>query len=76
MEYSPADKGYIKSVLLKEGYYNYLYVTQKDNQSPASPALIEGNYYQTENEYRVLVYFRPMGGRYDTLIGTQTVQFK
>lgn len=76
MEYSPADKGYIKSVLLKEGYYNYLYVTQKDNQSPASPALIEGNYYQTENEYRVLVYFRPPGSRYDRLIGTQTVQFK
>jgi hypothetical protein len=76
MEYNPADKGYVKSVLLKEGYYNYLYVTRKDNQSPASPALIEGNFYQTENEYRVLVYFRPMGGRYDKLIGNKTVQFK
>jgi hypothetical protein len=76
MEYSEVDKGYIKSVLLKEGYYNYLYVTRKDFNSPASFALTEGNHYQTENEYRVLVYFRPMGGRYDKLIGTQTVQFK
>ena len=76
MEYSIPDKGYIKTVLLKEGYYNYLYVTQKDEQSFAGTAAIEGNFYQTENEYQVMVYFRPMGGRYDRLIGVQTVQFK
>jgi hypothetical protein len=76
MDYSPLDKGYIKSVLLKEGYYNYLYVTRKDKSSPASLALIEGNYYETENEYRVLVYFCPMGGRYDRLIGVKTIQYK
>jgi hypothetical protein len=76
MEYSAIDKGYVKTVLLKEGYYNYLYVNRKDRNSQASPAIIEGNHYQTENEYRVLVYFRPMGARYDKLIGCQTVQFK
>lgn len=76
MEYNAVEKGYTKSVLLKEGYYNYLYVTRKDNNSPANPTLIEGNYYETENEYRVLVYYRPIGGRYDQLIGTKTVQFK
>jgi hypothetical protein len=76
MDYSVQDKGYVKTVVLKEGYYNYLYVTRKDEQSPASPAIIEGNYFQTENEYRVMVYFRPMGGRYDRLIGVQTARFK
>ena len=76
MEYSIADKGYIKSVLIKEGYYNYLYVTRKANQSTGSAAAIEGNFYQTENEYRVMVYFRPPGGRYDRLIGVQTIRFK
>ena len=76
MDYSVSDKGYIKTVLLKEGYYNYLYVTRKDNRSPAGIVAIEGNFYQTENEYRVMVYFRPMGGRYDRLIGVQTIQFK
>ena len=76
MEYSPQDKGYVKTVVMKEGYYNYLYVTRKNNQSPASAAAIEGNFFQTENEYRVMVYFRPMGGRYDRLIGVQTIQFK
>ncbi|GHU61702.1 DUF5103 domain-containing protein [Bacteroidia bacterium] len=76
MEYSAPDAGYIKTVSLKEGYYNYLYVTQKDNASSAGTALIEGNFYQTENEYRVMVYFHPQGGKYDKLIGTQTIQFK
>ncbi|MDR3340367.1 MAG: DUF5103 domain-containing protein [Candidatus Symbiothrix sp.] len=76
MEYSQANNGYVKSVLLKEGYYNYLYVTRKDNISPASTTSIEGNFFQTENEYRVWVYFRPMGSRYDKLIGYQTVQYK
>ncbi|MDR1436942.1 MAG: DUF5103 domain-containing protein [Candidatus Symbiothrix sp.] len=76
MDYSPLDKAYIKTALLKEGYYNYLYVTGKDHFSPASTALIEGNYYETENEYRVLVYFRPMGERYDRLIGVKSIQYR
>jgi len=76
MDYSSQEGGYVKSVLLKEGYYNYLYVTRKDNKSPGSTALIEGNFFQTENEYQALVYFRRPGDRYDQLIGAQTVQFK
>jgi hypothetical protein len=76
MDYSPVDKAYIKVALLKEGYYNYLYVTRKGKSSVTSTDLIEGNYYETENEYRVMVYFRPMGGRYDRLIGVQTIQYK
>ncbi len=76
MEYSEADKGYVKTVLLKEGYYNYLYVTKKSGDSPGNTAPIEGNYFQTENEYRVMVYHRPMGARYDRLAGMQVIQFK
>jgi hypothetical protein len=76
MEYNERDKGYLKTVLLKEGYYNYMYVTQKEASAPASTAQIEGNYYQTENEYRAMIYSRTMGVRYDKLIGVQTIRFK
>jgi hypothetical protein len=69
MDYNQKEKGYVKSVLLKEGYYNYLYVTRKNASSSASTALIEGDYYQTENKYRVMVYSRTVGMRYDKLIG-------
>ncbi|GHV24788.1 DUF5103 domain-containing protein [Bacteroidia bacterium] len=75
MEYSEQERGYVKTALLKEGYYNYLYVTRNGN-SPASTTAIEGNYYQTENEYRVMVYARPVGARYDQLIGVKTLKYK
>ena len=76
MEYSAIDKGYIKTALLKEGYYNYLYVTGKGHYSWGSASLIEGNYFETGNEYRIMVYLRPMGSRYDRLIGVQTLQYR
>lgn len=75
MTYSLEEGGYVKSVLLKEGYYNYLYVTRKNNVSSANSSLIEGNFYETENEYSVWVYFRPSGARYDRLIGYQTLKY-
>jgi hypothetical protein len=75
MDYIAEEGGYVKSVLLKEGYYNYLFVTRKDSQSPALTSTIEGDHYQTENEYRVMVYFRPFGQRYDRLIGVGNAQF-
>ena len=76
MEYSEADRGYVKTLLLKEGYYNYTYVTKKNADSPGNPSLIEGSYFETGNEYQVFVYFRPIGGRYDKLIAYKNLPFK
>jgi len=76
MEYSHIDGGYVKTVPIKEGYYNYLYVSAEDTSSPANCADFEGNYYQTENEYRIWVYYRPLGARYDRLLGVQSIQYK
>lgn len=76
MKFSAAEGGYVKTALLKEGYYNYLYVSRKEGSAAASTALVEGNFYQTENEYRVMVYARPVGCRYDKLVGVQAIQFK
>lgn len=75
MEYSTEDNGYVKTVLLKEGYYNYLYVT-KDKSGMGSSARVEGNFYQTDNEYQVYVYFRPQGARYDKLISFESIRYK
>ncbi|NDW13588.1 DUF5103 domain-containing protein [Bacteroides sp. 214] len=62
--------------LLKQGAYNYQYIYLPDGDCKGNTALLEGNYYQTENEYRVLVYHRPFGERYDKLIGYAEVLFK
>ena len=65
---------YEKALLLKQGYYNYSYVTmmdkkQSDNNNTMSFENTEGNYWGTENNYMVLVYYRSFGARVDELIG-------
>ena len=67
------EKGvYEKALYLKQGYYNYSYVTLTDKKQAGIQASLEnteGNYWGTENGYMVLVYFRPFGARADELIG-------
>ena len=73
MKYNYENKAYEKAVLMKQGLYNYLYVSLKD--SKPTTGLAEGNYFQTENEYMILVYYRLPGGRYDKLIGMHNMKF-
>jgi len=67
------EKGvYERALYLKQGYYNYSYVTLTDKKQAGVQALYEnteGNYWGTENSYMVLVYFRNFGARADELIG-------
>jgi hypothetical protein len=76
MIYSFERKAFEKSLLLKQGSYNYQYLFVPTRSSMGQTALIEGDYYQTENEYKVMVYHRPLGGRYDKLVGMVVVQLK
>jgi hypothetical protein len=53
---------------LKQGFYNYKYVVT-DNKGALNEGAISGDFWQTENNYKVLVYYRDLGARYDRLIG-------
>jgi hypothetical protein len=66
-----ADRGaYEKTLFLKQGYYNYNYITlPAGKQGYPDFSQTEGNYWGTENSYTVLVYYRPFGARADQLIG-------
>ncbi len=69
MQYN-AEKGvYETSLLLKNGYYNYDYVTVDKAGGGASFDDTEGNLWDTENSYTILVYFRAINGRVDELVG-------
>ena len=57
-----------KPILLKQGFYNYKYVVVKDDGT-IDDGIISGNFYQTENNYKVIVYYRDLGARYDKIIG-------
>ena len=67
---------YELSLPLKQGSYNYQYVAVKKGDGPeghGDASLIEGNKYETENEYNISVFYRPAIGRADRLIGTATI---
>lgn len=74
MIYNAGSGCYEKSLLLKQGSYNYQYLYVADGQTKGQTGPIAGNYYQTQNEYSIYVYYCPMGARYDRLIGVTTIR--
>ena len=74
MEYNRETGQYEKAVLLKQGYYNYQYVFVPEGETKGQQSMTEGDFFQTENEYTIVVYYRPMGGRFDRLIGKTTLR--
>jgi hypothetical protein len=71
MSFNRTSGAYEGSALIKMGIYNYGYVTV-DSHDPASvPSFefTEGNHFETENNYDILVYYRTLGGRTDQLVG-------
>lgn len=69
MHYNQEVRAYELSLLLKQGYYNYHYVFMPDNKVVGDAGRIEGNHYQTENDYLIYVYHRSSISRFDRLIG-------
>lgn len=69
MEYN-AEKGlFEKAILIKQGFTNYQYVIADKNGKIDQENAIDGNFYQTENNYFILVYYRGNNDRYDRVIG-------
>ena len=66
--YNTQSKLYEGSLFLKQGFYNYSYVTT-DQDNEVNKYEIDGSFYQTENNYTVLVYYKPIGSRFDQVIG-------
>jgi hypothetical protein len=68
MVFNQKENRYVANILLKQGFHNYTFISKStDNQK--SKTNLRGDFYQTENEYTVLVYFKPFGGQYDRVIG-------
>lgn len=67
------EKGFYEgSQYLKQGYYDYIYQLV-DRENPEERSALEGNYWETENIYTVLVYYRSFTDRSDQLIGVARV---
>ena len=73
MEYDYATGSYEAAVILKMGYYSYQYLLL-DEAGYTHFLPSEGNFFETENQYQALVYYREPGGRTDLLLGYQQVK--
>ena len=73
MIYNHASGCYEQSLLLKQGAYNYQYLAVPADRLKGETARIEGDRYQTTNEYTIRVYHRPKGSRFDRLVGVTSV---
>ena len=70
------ESGYYEAVIQQKlGYYNYHFIVVHDDgtirQLPT-----DGNFYQTENKYQCLIYYRGKQDRTDILVGFQEVQYR
>ena len=69
MKYDAATGCYTADLLLKQGAYNYQYLFVPDGLSVGLTSRIEGDKFQTVNEYLVRVYDRKPSERYDRFLG-------
>lgn len=69
MEFNEAAGIYIKTVLMKQGNYDFMYVLSPKNKTTINNSFIEGTHFDTENQYTILVYYKDIKRNADILIG-------
>jgi hypothetical protein len=72
MDYNPKKGLYEKALLIKQGFTNFEYTVADSKGMIDSENAIDGNFYQTENDYSILVYYRENTGRYYRVVGKGT----
>ncbi len=78
MTFNPLTNLYEKTLLLKQGIYSYYYATKETNapDAPSSMVATEGNFWETANDYTILVYYHSYSSRSDELVGVTTLNSK
>lgn len=86
MVWNPHINAYVGRFFVKQGFYNFYFVTDEGAAGRAERNLggdagakgwyrrvgyeqTEDSFFETENDYLGLIYYRPQGGRYDRLVG-------
>jgi len=69
LEYDEKTATYNKAIMIKQGFNNFMYITADKGGKVDGGNAVDGNYFQTENDYNVFVYYRQNNERYDRVIG-------
>ena len=65
---------YTTKIFIKQGFYNYKYIAQHKISKKIYPYLISGSFYQTENEYDIIVYYNPPSQNKYSVIGYKRIK--
>jgi hypothetical protein len=76
MTYNADKQTYEKTLLLKQGYFNYAYATCETSNRAIQFDLTEGNHSETENDYLVFVYYCDNASDLDRLVGFSIINSK
>lgn len=68
MYFDISSNTYRANFLLKQGFYNYSFATVGINKK-INLREVNGSFYQTENQYTAIVYYKAFGGIYERVIG-------
>ena len=69
MDYNAKTGLYEKALFIKQGFTNFQYEIADKNGNVDAENAVDGNFYQTENQYTALIYYRENGQRYDRVVG-------
>ncbi len=72
MAFDESKQQYTATLILKQGYYNYQYIFKSEGLAIDEINQwfsIEGNYYQTENDYVILTYYKNPSELSEELVG-------
>ncbi len=73
MRYDYRLHGYTCSMVLKQGYYNFMFATVDRKTGEVMTDLTAGNHWETNNVYKLYFYYYNATKGYDELIGYSTV---
>ncbi len=74
MYYDYEQKAYVGSLLLKQGFYSYLYMLHDTETLKNDYVFFENSFFDTDNTYNIMVYYRQPGTYYDQLIGYKIIK--
>ncbi len=69
LQYNEQYKFWETAIFIKQGVFNYQYVYVPYSGGKIDATYIEGNHFETHNDYTVYVYLREEGSSYDRLVG-------
>lgn len=72
MDFNSKTNTFEKAILIKQGFTNFQYQIADDKGNIDAKKAIDGNFWQTENDYTILVYYRESSDRYQRVIGKET----